>query len=102
MSKLDVVLFSSFGLGFLLMFCSVIWMNVAVQRMRGVLNEGRLPQDQLQWSDAIQKVAQNVIDGYRKIYPDGPLYRDLVRGYYMFGIGVFLGIGSAFAMKFSN
>ena len=81
-------------------FCSVIVTNLAVQKMRGVLNSTRASEDQLNWSDAVQKVAQNVIDAYRASYPDGRLYRNLVTGYYMLGIGLVLGLGSAFMLKF--
>lgn len=102
MTTLDKILFTGFGLGMLLMFCSVVVANLAVQRMRGVLNISRAPENQLGWSDAVQKVAQNVIDSYRASHPDGPLYRNLVIGYFMFGIGVVVGIGSAFALQFAK
>ncbi len=82
------------------MFFSVIVTNFAVQKMRGVLNSNRTPEDQLRWHDAIQKVGQNVIDAYRASYPEGPLYRNLVIGYYIFGAGITLGIGSALMLKF--
>jgi hypothetical protein len=84
------------------MFCSVIYTNLSVQKMRRALNSDRSPQDQIGWSDAVQKVAQNVIDMYRTTYPDGSLYRNLVTGYYILGIGLALLIGSAFALKFVN
>lgn len=102
MTALDEVLFTGFGLGMLLMLCSVVVTNLAVQRMRGVLNRDRAPDNQLGWSDAVQKVAQNVIDSYRAAYPQGPLYRNLVIGYSMFAIGLVIGIGSAIALKFTN
>ena len=102
MSALDEVLFTGFALGMLLMLCSVVLTNLAVQRMRGVLNSSRGPENQLGWSDAVQKVAQNVIDSYRASYPDGPLYRNLIVGYSMLGIGLVLGLGSAIALKFTN
>ena len=82
-----------------LVFCGVIITNLAVQKMRGVLNSNRAPEDQLRWHDAIQKVGQNVIDMYRASDPNGPLYRNLIMGYYVFGTGIVLLIGSAFAMK---
>jgi hypothetical protein len=100
MTIIDKILFIGFGLGMLVMFGSVIVTNLAVQQMRGVLNTNRSSEDQLGWSDAIQKVAQNVIDAYKAAYPDGPLYRKLVVGYWMFGIGAALGIASAFMFKF--
>jgi hypothetical protein len=82
------------------MFFSVIYTNLSVQKMRLTLNSDRFQQDQIGWSDAVQKVAQNVIDMYRTTYPDGSLYRNLIVGYYIFGIGLVLGIGGAFALKF--
>ena len=100
MTIIDKILFTGFGLGLLIMFCSVIVTNLAVQQMRGVLNTNRSSEDQLGWSDAIQKVAQNVIDAYKAAYPDGPLYRKLVVGYWMLGIGAVVGLGSAFMLKF--
>ena len=102
MSALDTVLSTGFGLGIFLMLCSVVFTNVAVQRMRAVLNKDRTPENQLGWSDAVQKVAQNVIDSYRVAYPEGPLYRNLVTGYFGFGIGLVIGIGSAVALKFTK
>jgi hypothetical protein len=102
MTKLDIVLYSCFALGFILMFYSVIYTNLSVQKMRHVLNSNRSSQDQLGWSDAVQKVAQNVIDMYRATYPDGLLYRNLIVGYYILGIGLALSLGSAFGMKFVN
>jgi hypothetical protein len=77
MSTIDVVLFIGFGLGLLVSFCGVVVANIAVQQMRGVLNSERTTEDQLRWNDAIQKVAQNVIDAYRVRYPEGPLSRKL-------------------------
>jgi hypothetical protein len=100
MTTIDKILFTGFALGMFISFCSVIVTNLAVQKMRGVLNSTRASEDQLGWSDAVQKVAQNVIDAYRASYPDGPLYRNLVTGYYMLGIGLVLGLGSAFMLKF--
>ena len=102
MTIIDEILFTGFGLGMLLMFGSVVFTNVAVQRMRAVLNKDRAPENQLGWSDAVQKVAQNVIDSYRAAYPEGPLYRNLIAGYFGFGIGLVLGIGSAVALKFTK
>ena len=100
MTTIDKILFTGFALGMFISFCSVIVTNLAVQKMRGVLNSTRASEDQLGWSDAVQKVAQNVIDAYRASYPDGRLYRNLVTGYYMLGIGLVLGLGSAFMLKF--
>jgi hypothetical protein len=100
MTTIDKILFTGFALGMFISFCSVIVTNLAVQKMRGVLNSTRASEDQLNWSDAVQKVAQNVIDAYRASYPDGRLYRNLVTGYYMLGIGLVLGLGSAFMLKF--
>jgi hypothetical protein len=98
MTTPDKVLFTGFALGILLMLCSVLVTNLALQRMRGVLNRDRAPQNQLRWHDAVQVVAQRVIDAYRASYPEGPLYRNLIVGYFMFGIGVavmFIGMGLA-------
>ena len=100
MTTADKILCITAVLGLLISLCSVIVTNLAVQQMRGVLNNDRAPQDQLGWTDAIQKVAQNVIDTYRAAYPDGPLYRKLVVGYYMLGIGLVIMLGSAFMFKF--
>ncbi|MBS1798494.1 MAG: hypothetical protein JSS95_01575 [Acidobacteria bacterium] len=95
MTILDKIWITCFGLGMVLCFCSVIITNLAVQKMRGVLNSNRTPGDQLRWHDAIQFVGQSVIDMYRAAYPDGPFYRNLVIGYYTLGIGIVLMIGSA-------
>jgi hypothetical protein len=100
MTTIDKIWFTCFALGIFLCFCSVIVTNLAVQKMRGVLNSNRAPEDQLRWNDAVQKVAQNVIDAYRASYPEGPLYRNLVVGYYILGTGAVLGIGSALMLKF--
>ncbi len=97
---IDIILAVCFVLGMLTSFCSVVVTNIAVQQMRGVLNTARAVENQLKWHDAVQKVAQQVIDEYRASYPEGPLYRKLVVGYYMLGIGLVIGIGSAFALKF--
>jgi hypothetical protein len=102
MTTIDKILFTGFALGIFVILCSVIVTNLAVQQMRGVLNSSRSPEDQLRWHDAMQKVGQNVIDSYRTSNPNGPFYRKLVVGYYMFGIGAVLGIGSAFMLKFVN
>lgn len=96
---LEIVLLCLAGTGFFSMFSGLIWTNVAVQQMRKVLNERRSPKDQLRWHDAIQWVAQKVIDEYRKTDPDGPLYRKLKVGYYVAGTGGLLMIGSVFALK---
>jgi hypothetical protein len=96
----DIILFICMALGMLALVCGVVVTNIAVQEMREVLNSNRPPENQLRWHDAIQKVAQNVIDEYRTTYSDGPLYRKLVTGYYMFGIGTVVMIGSAFMLKF--
>jgi hypothetical protein len=100
MSALAILVTICCALGFITMFCSVVVTNYAVQKMRGVLNERRGPQDQLGWSDAVQKVAQRVIDEYREQYPEGPLNRTLRVGYYMLGIGLVVGLGSVFLLKF--
>ena len=83
------------------MFVGVVLSNVAVQQMREVLNQHRLPEDQLRWHEAIQYVAQRVIDEYRRTQPGGPLDRRLKTGYWIAGVGGFVMIGSAFALKFT-
>lgn len=83
------------------MFVGVVLTNVAVQQMRRALNQHRLPEEQLRWHDAVQYVAQRVIDEYRRTQPEGPLYRKLRAGYWIAGVGGFVMIGSAFALKFT-
>ena len=102
MAVLDKVLFAGSVLGMLLILCSVVLMNLAVQRMRVVLNSSRGPENQLSWIDASQKFTQNITGPYLATYPDGPLYRHVVVGNYMFGIGLVLGIGSAVVLTFAN
>ena len=100
MVLIDKVLFIGFGFGMFISFCGVVVTNLAVQQMRLVLNSNRAVEDQLRWTDAVRRVAQNVIDVYRTTYPDGPLLRKLVAGYYMAGFGIVFGIGSVLALKF--
>jgi len=100
MTTIDKILFTFFVVGIFVSFCSVIVTNLAVQQMRGVLNSNRSSEDQLRWNDAIQVVAQSVIDAYKAAYPDGPLYRKLVMGYYILGIGIALMFGSVLMLKF--
>jgi hypothetical protein len=102
MTLIDAIWLTCFLGGLLITFCGVVYTNLSVQRMRNVLNSNQAPKDQLRWHDAIQKVAQNVINTYREAYPEGPLYRNLVSGYYIVGIGIVLTLGSAFAMKFTE
>jgi len=102
MTTPDKVLFTGFALGIFLIFCGVVVTNLALQRIRGVLNRDRAPQDQLRWHDAVQVVAQRLIEEYRAAYPEGPLYRNLVVGYFMFGIGIAamcIGIGLAILLS---
>jgi hypothetical protein len=98
----DRILLSLAALGMFVMIGGVVYANIAVQRMRGVLNLSRAASEQLKWHDAIQKVAQDVIDQYKAAEPNGILNRQLRAGYYVSAGGGILTIGCMFAFQFSR
>jgi hypothetical protein len=86
-------------IGMLVMIGGVVFANVVVQQMRSVLNSSRSSGDQLKWHDAIQYVAQNVIDEYKSANPTGVLSRKLRIGYCLSAIGGVLMLGSVIAWQ---
>jgi hypothetical protein len=100
MTLSDEVFITLAVIGMLVMIGGVIFANVVVQEMRKVLNSSRSSEEQLKWHDAIQYVAQNVIDEYKFANPTGVLSRRLRNSYYLSAIGGVLMLGSVFVWQF--
>ena len=98
----DEISLSLAVVGMLVMIGGVVYANIAVQRMRGILNLSRPADEQLKWHDAIQRVAQNVIDQYKAAEPNGIFYRQLRAGYYASAGGGIVMLGSMIAFQFSR
>ena len=83
--------------GFLVLFFTLVVMQVAVYKMVGVLNEDRPLESRIpRWQAFIHFYSNDVINLYRKSHKDGPLYKLLKLCWIFLAVGFVMVIGSYF------